>query len=273
MIITDPDDYQSSSAVSFSKLRVFDRCPLLYHKRYIAKTASPQEETDAMRLGSAAHCLLLEGDTVFARRYVVRPASYAAEKSGEKKPWNRNAKICQAWEDSQTRTPLSADEYSALEAMRISLASNREASKLLAFGDSELAIRNAHPSGLECQGRLDWLTEGGCVVDLKTIENIDDLPSVIETRSYYRQLAFYRDLARREYGRENVTSCAIIGIEKAEPRRCAVLYLSESLLDLGTVANEASLARLLRAIDTDEWGGNPETRELAPSAWLALEAR
>ncbi len=275
MIIPGPaDTYRSHPAISFSKLKVFDECPLLYYKRYIAKTIEPDEDTKAMRLGSAAHALLLEGPVAFAERYATKPETYETDKGPAK--WNRNAKICGAWEDNQEalgRVVLTQPETALMLSLRESLLTNADAVELLASGTPEVGIRQRHEAlGLEIQGRLDWLDhERGTIVDLKTIECLDDLPREIERRGYYRQLAFYRHLAGVEYG-PAAMRCVIIGVEKAQPRRTQVIWLSPDLLDIGDSENLASLVRLAEATRTGDFGGNPATREIGPSLELQLNS-
>lgn len=271
MIITSADDYRHSDAVSFSKLKVADSCLYLYWKRFIARLARGDEDTKAMRLGSAAHALMLEGPVAFAERYVTKPETYKNDK-GEEKDWNANAIVCRAWEDNQRalgRVVLTPAESELLFQMRESLLGNADAVELLSTGRPELAIRRPFPAlNLELQGRLDWFNPAsGVVVDLKTIECLDDLPREIERRLYFRQLAFYRHLAAEEFGVSEIR-CAIIGVEKAEPRRCGVWYLRPDLLDIGDALNGASLVRLAEAYRSGAWGGNPETREVGPSLEL-----
>ncbi len=273
MIITGPADaYRAHEAVSFSKLKVYDECPYLYFKRYIAKTVEADEDTKAMRIGSAAHCLLLEGPAEFAKRYITKPETYESEKGP--KEWNANAAICRAWQDKHEAggwTVLTQTERALLGGLRESLLGNPDALALLASGMPEVGIRRSHAAlGLELQGRLDWVDpDRGLVLDLKTIECLDDLPREIEKRGYYRQLAFYRHLASEEYGPADFR-CAIIGVEKSEPMRCGVYWLRSDLLEIGDAQNMASLVRLAEAMRTGDFGGNPATREIGPSVELRL---
>lgn len=274
MIVTDQDDYRASDAVSFSRLRVFERCPFLYFKRFIERSTAPEEETKALRVGSAAHCMILEGPRAFSERYAVKPECYV-NASGEEKPWNANAKICEAWEENQRalgRTVVSRSEGDLLIRMREAVRTNAHAVTLLTRGGPEVGIRRPYPAlRLELQGRLDWYHTDGIVVDLKTIECLDDLKREIERREYYRQLAFYRHLAAEEFGTAGIR-CAVIGVEKTEPFRCGVYYLSEPLLAIGDAYNFAALANLARTMETGEWGGNPETVTLEPSPDLLFQA-
>lgn len=278
MIVTDPEDYRNSDAISFSKLKVFEQCPYLYWKRFVAKTIAPTEPTKAMWIGTATHCLILEGAEAFASRYVSKPETYESEKGP--KVWNANAKICEAWEDNQRalgREVLTKADSDLIFRMREAVQSNEDAVKLLAPGGSaEIAIRLSHEGGMVVQGRIDWINYHiNVVVDLKTIECLDDLPREIERRYYYRQLAFYRGLASVQFVSRNMFAprCAIIGVEKTEPFRCGVYYLRNDLLDAGEDANTASLMKLSDAMKYSSWGGNPATREIGPSVELQLAMR
>ncbi len=273
-MILEPDaDYGSSEAVSFSRLKVFEEDPLLYFKCFIERSIPAREETKAMRVGSAAHCLILEGPLAFAERFAIQPKTYTNEgKDGpEDKPWNGNAKLCQAWIAAQHRMGrgiVSADEADTLARLRGAVQSNPDAVGLLEHGRAELAIRREYPEvGLTLQGRLDWWVASGVIADLKTIEKLSDLRLEIERRNYYRQLAFYRMLAQDEFAVPAVR-CAIIGAEKAPTNRCGVYWLREDLLAIGDAYNLASLCNLARCKASGDWGGNPPTVEVGPSADL-----
>jgi hypothetical protein len=269
VILTDQAAYRGHPGVSFSQLKVFDSCAYLYFKRYVERSI-PEDtgDTKAMRLGTAAHVLMLEGPGAYETRYAVKPETYPAAQ-GEHKEWNANATICKAWEAEQRaegKSILTRDEAALLRRMFLGLHTNSEAVDLLRSGLSELGIIRPGVE-LSLKGRLDWFDpESGSLVDLKTIECLDDLPREIERRLYYRQLALYRHLASEEYG--VAVRASIIGVEKTEPFRCGVYHLSEKLLELGDAENFASLTNLAQAKATGEWGGNPPTREIGPSMEL-----
>ena len=72
MKIETNEQYHANDAISHSKLELFRRRPISYYRRFIAKTVARPEPTEAFRLGSAAHCAVLEPDTFWAR-YALRP--------------------------------------------------------------------------------------------------------------------------------------------------------------------------------------------------------
>jgi hypothetical protein len=274
VILTDLAAYRAHPGISFSKDKVFDQNPYLYFKRYVERSIpEDNEDTKAMRLGTAAHCLLLEGYAEFDKRYTVKPATYTNDK-GEDKPWNANAALCKAMEErweSSGLTVLTRDEDALLRRLLLALHTNSDAADLLKGGTAELGIIRPAPAlGMELKGRLDyWNAEAGVVVDLKTIECLDDLPREIERRLYYRQAAWYRHLAAEEFGSADVRF-AIIGVEKQQPHRCGVYYLRPDLLSIGDAENFASLTNLAMAHASGQWGGNPKTVEVGPSLELKL---
>ena len=72
MNIETNEQYHANDAISHSKLELFRRRPISYYRRFVAKTVARPEPTEAFRLGSAAHCAVLEPAT-FWDRYALRP--------------------------------------------------------------------------------------------------------------------------------------------------------------------------------------------------------
>jgi hypothetical protein len=270
MIITDPTDYRTAKAVSFSWLKLAEADEDLFYRRFVLGQVPDEEpeESRALAMGTAAHCLVLEGEAEFDRRYAIAPLVYPAK--GGEKPWNRNAKLCQEWESAQEeagKSVVSAKEAALLRKMRASLEGNKEAIDLLTWSRCELAIRRDYPSlGFARQGRLDAINLGaGCILDVKTIENITDRGRVREQRKYHCQLAYYQDLAQEEFTQE--FRCGIVWLEKAYPHRCALEWLSPELVEYGRASNAAALTRLAeRFSGFTPWETVPAVREIGPSA-------
>jgi hypothetical protein len=275
VIITDPTDYRTAKAVSFSWLKLAEADEDLFYRRFVLGQV-PDEEPDesrALAMGTAAHCLVLEGEAEFDRRYAIAPAVYPAK--GGEKPWNRNAKLCQEWESAQEeagKSVVSAKEAALLRKMRASLEANKEALDLLTWSRCELAIRRDYPSlGFARQGRLDALNLGaGCILDVKTIENMNDRARVREQRKYYRQLPWYADLAEEEFTQE--FRQGIVWLEKAFPYRCALEWLSPELVAYGRKVNYEAIKTLAEKFaGIKPWGRVPETCEIGPSAEMVWE--
>lgn len=276
MIITDPVDYKTTrSSVSFSWLKLAEQDEDLFYRRFIKGEIPDQdpEESRALAVGTAAHCMVLEGGDEFAKRYAVSPLTYPG-KDGEK-AWNRNAKVCQEWEAAQEaagKSIVSAKECALLMALRASLARNPEAVDLISGSVCELAIRRDYPAlGFQRQGRLDAINHtAGVILDVKTIEDINDRGRVREQRKYYRQLPYYADLAEEEFNQEYRQG--IVWLEKAWPHRCCLEWLSPDLIAYGRAKNLESLTRLAERFALGNWNRIPDTCEIGPSAEMIWDA-
>ena len=77
IILGEPDEvyHARPNCLSSSKLKTFRKRRLEYHARHIEHSL-PQEkrESFALTFGSAAHCMILEGEEAFKARYHVVPA-------------------------------------------------------------------------------------------------------------------------------------------------------------------------------------------------------
>jgi hypothetical protein len=100
------------------------------------------------------------------------------------------------------------------------------------LGDVELE-RWAVRGGIECKGKLDWLTRG-TVIDLKTVSDIHRIQSIKYENAYHAQLAHYAAF-------DNHDKTAIVWIESAAPYRVVVEYLSNDDKDFGKQAMNIAL--------------------------------
>ena len=269
MIITDPTDYRTAKAVSFSWLKMAEHDEDLFYRRFVLGQVPEEdvEESRALTVGTAAHCLILEGEAEFDRRFAIAPAAYEGKKGP--RPWNNNAKVCQLWTEAQEelgKVVVSAKEAALLRKMRASLERNPEALELLAGSVCELAIRREYPSlGFPRQGRLDAINhDARCILDVKTIEDMNDRAQVREQRKYYRQLPWYADLAEEEFTQEYRQG--IVWIEKAFPNRCALEWLSPDLVLYGRAVNADSMTKLAKKFaGLEPWATVPAVAEIGPS--------
>jgi hypothetical protein len=270
MIITDPTDYRTAKAVSFSWLKLAEADEDLFYRRFVLGQVPDEdvEEPRSLAVGTAAHCLILEGEAEFDRRYAIAPATYPAK--GGEKPWNRNARLCQDWESAQEeagKSVVSAKEATLLRKMRASLEANKEACDLLTWSRCELAIRRDYPSlGFARQGRLDALNMGaGCILDVKTIDYMPDRLRTLEQRKYDRQLSYYQDLAEEEFA--GAYQLGFVWLEKRWPHRCTLSWMEPGYLDYARRDNADRLTYLAeRFAGAEPWKVIPQVERLAPSA-------
>lgn len=136
----------------------------------------PREETDATRLGTAAHLALLQ-PSEFERQVVVSP--YAEYRSGEAKAWR-------AEQQAAGKIPLKEAEHQEAVAIRDGILRNRLARQLLTGGGQPEPTLIWREEGVLCKARPDWITYWDdlvTMVDIKTLGGgPDGPPSLAEER-------------------------------------------------------------------------------------------
>jgi hypothetical protein len=70
--MTTNADYHADPAISASHLKAVMQSPYHYWSRFLDPKRPPMEPTSAMRLGSLAHCAVLEPDEL-SKRYAIAP--------------------------------------------------------------------------------------------------------------------------------------------------------------------------------------------------------
>jgi hypothetical protein len=273
-------DYLKSDGITFHKLLAYEHSPLLFKRLFVTREAKRDEETDAMRIGRASHCLTLEGETAFEHHYIVRPETYIAETGkdkGEAKPWHATATVCKAWEadkEAKDLTVISPKEYALMVELRAAVQRHPDGARILAAGWPEVTVRQEHPTlALTIQGRFDWLTPDLEVPDYKTTADLGQLMRELDglrlfarderakrstAYKYVRQLAWYRHLVQAEWAKGDRARFYLIAAEKAEPYRAGVFEIGKALLDLGEADNAATLVRIAESTRTGVWPGGPE---------------
>ena len=277
MIQESGADYHANPAISHSKLECFRRRPALYYKKYIAKTIEREEPSTAFRVGSAAHCSVLE-PTEWAKRYAVKPEGIDRRTKDGKEKW------AQFEEQNAGKTIIDQDEAATVLKMRDAVFENKLGAQLLGRGVPEATWRTGGSMPLQC--RSDWFNPDGCeltegrayVADLKTVESLDDesfsnFERAVFRWGYHRQAGFYLPLISELWSKP-VFDFVFIVVEKCEPFGVAVFKLTDDAVALGQDETVADLRDLKRCIDNDTWPNiDPVVRELGVPAWYRKEAQ
>ena len=265
--------YHANSAISHSKLELFRRRPISYYRRFIARTVARPETTEAFRIGSAAHCAVLEPDQ-FWQRYALRPDGIDRR--------TKDGKVAFAEFESANagKVIIGKDEAGDVEEMKAAVQHHPLASQLLAAGSPELSWRVEPVGGMALQCRTDWFNPAGCelsggrpyVADLKTVESLDsdafrNFERACFSFGYHRHAGFYLPLITEIIG-SPVFDFYFIAVEKAEPYGIAVYRLSDAATARGHDETIADLLRLQGCIKTQQWPNLPnELREIGLPKW------
>lgn len=261
------EDARSGRFLSSSLLREFVACPAAYHD--ILQGKARGNESDAMRLGKAAHKLILEGEHAYRGAFLV--GGPFNERSG--KYYASSSLAFSRWLDDNgldRRAVVTPAEHEILLRLAESARRHPEIALLLGAGWPERSVR-AVCDGVACQARLDWLRPDGVAVDLKTVADIARFEADAGRFGYLHQFAFYRDVALAA-GAVGLDMVAVV-LEKKPPFRAGVWRFSAETLLPYSAQNRLALARLLRCRERGLWPtGYEKPRQFPPAGipplWL-----
>jgi len=250
--IVEPfSDYlaKSKDYLTSHQLADFRRSPILYKRK--KDGLIPRKPTAAMKLGTALHSLLLEGEDVFKAQY--NPADGPINPKTEK-PYGTDTIKHDDWlkTQDQSKEIISKADYSFVSTMTDTVRDHKLASDLLSTGVVERVIRT-EIEGVACQSRFDWYnTDYKAIVDVKTCVNLDRFERQVRSFGYVYQLAFYCQDAYLAL-LTGYPRAYIIGIEKEEPFRCGVWQIETPALDMAMEENLEAIERLKDCQRTDTW--------------------
>jgi exodeoxyribonuclease VIII len=273
-MISEPNEvYHGNDAISHSKLELFRRRPISYYRRFVGKTLARPEATEAFRIGSAAHCAVLEPDSFWAR-YALRPEGIDRRTKAGKEEFAKFEA------ENIGKVVIGSDELGDVREMAAAVSNHPLASELLDGGTPELSWRISPENGIPLQCRTDWYNSAGCslsgerpyVADLKTVESLDsdafrNFERACFSFGYHRQAGFYLPLITEILG-SPVFDFFFIAVEKVEPFGVAVYRLSDAAISRGQDETVSDLIRLKSCQDSQQWPNiEPSLREIGLPKW------
>lgn len=244
-------EYDALPGVRSTRLKLMRTSPLHYH-------TAVDKQSRSLDKGSAAHVAVFEPHA-FPYRYTV----YNGTRRG--RDWDE----FKAAAEKQGLEVLYPSDWDEACAIRDAVHAHPEAAALLASGRSEQTITWTDPAtGLACKARIDFLTDSGCAVDLKTARAIDDrsLSRATFEYGYHISAAFYLRGLAEVSGKH--WDWAFIAAESGEPHDVRVWTLTEDALWYGDEAVGELLARVRDCEAAGEWpGAYPTVNEIDLPAW------
>lgn len=247
-----------------------------------AITHGSSEETNAMRLGTGIHCLVLEPEE-FEDRFVVMPdfendknnLRAAKHKSETLEDRRTNSKATSFYKNSVSvfqaknvgKCILTRQQYdTALMAIE-SINDHHSASKYIQGYAKEVTLFGSI-LGVECKGRVDLL--GDYIVDVKSTGDASEraFSRVCAGQNYAFKMAFYRELVRQNIGK--TLDVKLIAQETSGDFDTVVYDIPESRLDAAYDLVVSVMERYVTARTRDEWHGvdrGIDTLELAIPSW------
>jgi hypothetical protein len=221
-------------------------------------------QTDAMLLGSAFHCAVLQ-PSIFNDLYTIAPECDRRTKAGKEMYAEFEAM-------NHNKIALKHNQYSAVIGMAESVLSHPVARDIFKNGDAEQSFFwDDKETGLPCKCRADYLRRDGIIVDLKKTNSAkyrDFLKSVVGFR-YHVQGAFYLD-GISEVEKTQFENFILVAVEDSPPYHVSIFLLSKNFITVGRYAYQDNLKTVIEhQNDPAMWGGiYPEIQEMHTPAWL-----
>lgn len=233
-------EYRAYNALNFHTLANFHRDARAFKAGFF----DAQEESDAMRFGTALHARILEPGAYLEKVAIFSPP--VNDKTGEAfgattKAYKEAAATFAAANVGKTIITKSDDETvdALVEAFNFHPVAPVVMGKKWRF--TEVAIKGAldvNGDEIEVKGKIDAYTDAG-LVDLKTTGQIADASGrdrfryAVYDYYYILQLAFYKLLLTRFLDVPTCCPCWLVALEKQEPRRVAVYRVADDVVDKG----------------------------------------
>ena len=250
-------DYFKNKSANNSRLKVLlDKTPA--HLKHEIENES-NDETTALIIGRALHCIMLEGNKAFYDAFIISPKFDKRTKVGKEA-------FAEFEQLAGNKTILNESDAGLIFNLEFALKSNETVVDLLSTGEGEKELYGTL-NGVNCKAKLDWY-RNGIIVDLKTTENASarGFGNSCAKYHYDMQAAFYSDLAR-ECGLD-VQHFIFIVVEKTAPYLTSVFVVPEHVIENGRRKYQHALKIWQECHESNEWSGYEKgIQELSIPEW------
>lgn len=242
--------YHDSGAIGNSKLNDFMTCEALFEGRYVTGKIPRQEDTKALRMGSALHALRLEGRERFDSEFIIRPEGLDGRtKAG--KDWLERA-------EADGRTALTHDEGQIVSAMSEAVGEHLMVRQILKQGSPEVTFRMLAQrwGNLPVQVRVDWLygdAKEPAIYDLKKTASIDKWQRSVLDYGYHRQAMLYQWVVMNMMDLQRPPPFTFIVVEDSPPHRVQLFELHDDFLALAWQEIDEGMTRLATRLKDGGW--------------------
>lgn len=261
-------EYHAHPAISKSRLDLLARSPFHYYAQYNAPNPPTREESATLKLGSLAHCAVLE-PAELNNRYIIQPPELDMRSSAGK-AWKADIK----------------DGYIVISEEQLKAAYNIDTA-LRRLPDVASALKDGRPevsvfcvddeTGLDLKCRPDWVHEAGdggvILLDVKTTQDASrrEFARSVAKWRYHVQAAFYTDLYAKATGR-TVHGFVFAVCESGYPHAAACYMLDDAAMRKGRALYRQDLQLLKSCIDRNQWPAYGESvQPLELPAWAVNE--
>jgi len=265
--------------LNWSTLRYMATSPKLLRWR----VDHPRPESEALRLGRAIHCAVLEPD-VFSDRWLTSSTCKATTKAGSPCGSTGTLYLDGAWycrvkghapngagQLPDGKEVITEEELAIVRLCSESVRAHPVAARLLTGGHSEHEVTwDDAESGVACRGRMDYLRPSD-LVDLKSTrrETVREFMGDAARHLYHGQLAWYHDgaIAAGKLPKDAGLPY-IVSVSTVEPYDVAVYRLSPVSYAAGQILYRDLLRKYVDCRTADWWpGAAPDLVELDLPNW------
>ncbi|MFZ9326279.1 MAG: PD-(D/E)XK nuclease-like domain-containing protein [Polynucleobacter sp.] len=220
-----------------------------HYKAALGRKFSP---TLSMQIGSALHCLVLEGEEQFNRDFILKPddISLTTVKGKEWRAENKGKTILSKTDQFASWDAVHgmADSLRRLEWFNPNQKDYRKFNELSLYWEAD---------ELDCKCRLDRLIledDKAIILDLKTTDSVDSkdfLKKVIGSMNYLFQAAWYVEGTQAAF--KVPASFVFVGIERTAPYATKVFEISEEMIWEGLQQTTAARQLLVECQRGRHW--------------------
>lgn len=253
-------DYRRAEGVNQSSLKKILQSPAHYQ----AALQNRLIPTPAMEMGTALHCLTLDGRDAFEGQYAKKPDGIKLN-TKEGKEWKANVgrkKVLSAGgKDDPWGSVFGMDE--SLRRLAYFDPSQRDYIK-----HNEVSVYWEW-EGVHCKARLDRVDlVRGLVLDLKTTDSVE--PEIFTKKviglGYDFQAAYYAKAAEVVFGKS--FGFAFVAVERKPPFTVDLFEVDEEMMAESIAKCEAALRLYKKCSENDEWPNRePLVHKLSYPSW------
>jgi len=234
---------------------------------YFHNKNNPKEQTDAMLLGSAFHCLSLTPEK-FENKFAIAPKVDKRTSAG-KDLWNSFLSA------NKGKSILTKEDGDRADAMAKALLSHPDAAEMLMNGTPEVAMFWTHKqTGLKCKGKTDFLRNDRIMIELKKTSDASyhEFQRKINDYRYHVQAAFYLDVIKAATG-QDMKGFLFAAVEKDAPFNIGVYAMEQEDLEVGKREYMKDLLVYRECLKTGIWpsynyeNGQPMIKKLKLPKW------
>lgn len=257
-------DYFSRPEMSQSRLKDFAVSPAYYQLRL----KQPQEQTEAMAMGSAVHAALLEPE-VFKKNYAISGSFDKRTKAGKES----FTLFCA---ENMGKIILSQKEYDEVIKMRDSVFEHPKANDVLSFNIEAEKEIFFELEGVPCKAKLDAIVpQINTVIDFKTARSstAESFKRDAINMHYDLQAYWYYEAYKALYG-SYPDYYAFIVVSKEEPYPVGFFEVDGEFLDRGRYYALKYLNQFKKCSENNAWPKNEsdDVIKITTPDWAMKEA-